>query len=103
MRIVAFALGTFLALSCTGAPANTIVVPVSVYLAVTPACQVRAPKTVALRPAVTAALQLPAGIVGTVPQVALEMLLANCQTSVRPSLALNDDGRSGAYVATIDF
>jgi hypothetical protein len=100
----AIALASALAFGCTGAAlANTVVVPVSVYLSVTPACKVRTPDAAALKPAVTAALELPAGIADMLPQVAVEMLLANCQTGVKPLLILANDGRSGAYLATIDF
>jgi hypothetical protein len=93
-----------LALACTEpALANTATAPVSVYLSVTPACKVQLPNTAALKPVVTAALKLPAGIVDTLPQIAVEMLVANCQTGVKPLLTLAGDGRTGAYLATIDF
>lgn len=104
MRPIALALASLLTLTLgRPASANTIAVEVPVYLSVTPACKIKTPDSTVLKPAITAAVRIPAGIAQSLPQIAVEMLLADCRPGVAPSLTLADGGQSGVYIATIDF
>jgi type 1 fimbria pilin len=90
---------------CAAASAHTVTTPVHVELTVAEACKIDAPNTIANQTAEADRLARdvpPAGDAKT-PLIALDALLPNCQTGVRPLLSFASDGLDGVYVATIDF